>query len=61
MNNSEWIKYNCLIDMEIATREEIHLVRNCMTGSWDEVLNAILYARTGYNSIEQMMEDEEEE
>jgi hypothetical protein len=59
MNNSEWIKYNCLIDMEIATREEIYLVRNCMTGSWDEVLNAILYARTGYNSIEQMMEEEE--
>jgi hypothetical protein len=61
MTTGECIKYDCLVDMGIATTEEINLVRNCMTGSWDEVLDAILYARTGYNSIEQMTEAEDEE
>jgi hypothetical protein len=61
MTTGECIKYDCLVDMGIATAEEINLVRNCMAGSWNEVLDAILYARTGYNSIEQMTEAEDEE
>jgi hypothetical protein len=32
-----------------------------MGGSWMDVLNAVLYARTGYRSIEQMFDAEEEE
>lgn len=61
MTREEMIMYDQLIDMEIATAKEINLVRCCMDGSWIDVLNAILYARTGYRSIEQMIEAEEEE
>jgi hypothetical protein len=47
--------------MEIATVDELNLARNLMSGSWLEVLNAVLFIRTGYRSLEQMIEAEDEE
>lgn len=61
MTTEEMIKYDQIVDMGIATAEEINLVRCIAEGSWDEVLDAIIYARTGYRSLEQMIEAEEEE
>ena len=61
MTREEMIMYDQVVDMEIATAEEINLVRCCMNGSWTDVLIAIIYARTGYRSLEQMLEAEEEE
>jgi len=61
MSTNEMIMYDQLIDMEVATPEEINLVRCCMNGTWTDVLTTILYIRTGYRSIEQMFDDEEEE
>lgn len=42
----------------IATAEEVDLVYNIMGGSYEEVLNTILYCRTGYRNIEQYCESE---
>jgi hypothetical protein len=61
MTTNEMITYDQIVDMEIATADEINLVRCCMSRSWEEVLNAIIYARTGYHTIEQFIECEEEE
>ena len=61
MTTEEMIKYDQIIDMGIATADEINLVRNVLSGDWNEVLDAIVYARTGYRSLEQMIEDEDEE
>ena len=60
MTTDEMIMYDQLVEMEIATVDELNLARNLMAGSWTEVLKAVLYVRTGYRSIEQMLEEEEE-
>lgn len=48
---------NFLIDNGIATAEEIDLVIK-INGYTIESLNDILYVRTGYRSIEQLMDEE---
>ena len=61
MTTEEMVMYDQLVDMGIATAEELNLARNLVSGSWEDVLTSVLYIRTGYRSIEQMFEDEEEE
>ena len=61
MTTQEMITYDQIVEMGIATAEEINLVRCCMNGSWTEVLNSIIHARTGYRSIQQMIDAESEE
>lgn len=48
---------NFLIDNCIATEEEVRLVMD-ITGRNEETINNILFARTGYRSIEQYLEAE---
>ena len=55
------VMYDQLVDMGIATADELNLARNLMAGEWMEVLNAVLFIRTGYRTMAQMMEAEEEE
>lgn len=61
MTADEMRMYDIIVDMEIATPDEISLVRQVATGSWTEILNGIVYARTGYRTLGQMMAEEEEE
>lgn len=61
MTTDEMILYDQIVDMGIATAEEINLVFNIAGGGWTKVLNDILYVRTGYRSIPQMLEAEDEE
>ena len=61
MTTEEMIKYDQIVDMGIATAEAINLVRCVLSGDWNEVLDSIIYARTGYRSLEQMIEAEDEE
>ena len=61
MTTEEMIMYDQLVDMGIATTDELNLARNLMAGDWMEVLNAVLFVRTGYRSMEQMMEAEDED
>lgn len=61
MTTEEMVMYDQLVDMGIATADELNLARNLVSGSWEDVLTNVLYIRTGYRSIEQMFEDEEED
>jgi hypothetical protein len=49
-----------LVEMGIATESELELVAN-INGYNIETLNSVVYARTGYHSLEQLIESEEEE
>ena len=57
MNTTDEI-YDYLIDYGIATEKEISLVCS-INGTNEDILNSILYSRTGYRDIEQIKEEEE--
>lgn len=61
MTTEEMVMYDMMIELGVATSEELNLARNLVSGSWKEVLTQVLDIRTGYKSIEQMLEEEEEE
>ena len=45
--------YDILIDYEIATPEELGLVKDIVGGTWQEIFNKVIYSRTGYSDLEQ--------
>ena len=57
-DNVLWIWDN-LTDMGIATSEELGLAC-ALCGPTEQTLNKVLYIRTGYRSLEQMWNEEEE-
>lgn len=59
MTTEEMITYDQIVELGIATAEEINLVRNCTSGTWTEILNGIIHARTGFQSIQQFVEMED--
>lgn len=61
MTREEMDAYDFLVENEIATSEELNLVRNLLDGSWLDILNSVLYVRTGYRTIEQMIESENDD
>lgn len=61
MTTAEMIKYDMMVEHGIATIEELNLARNLVNGSWDKVLNAVCYVRTGYHTFEQYLECKMEE
>ena len=61
MTHEEIMMYDYLVELGIATADELNLARNLMSGSWKEVLLAVLFIRTGYRSLEQMFDDENAE
>ena len=52
--------YDYLVEFDIATEEEIGLVCS-INGTNLESLESILYVRTGYRSLEQLGEMEEDD
>ena len=61
MTDKEMSVYDTLVELDIATPEELNLARNLVAGTWEEVLNAVLFIRTGYRNINQYFEEEFEE
>ena len=61
MTMEEMHLYDYLVEEGLATAEELNLARNLLSGSWLYVLNSILFVRTGYRSLEQYLDAEEEE
>ena len=61
MTQKEIMLYDQIVENDIATAEEINLVRNVTDGSWEEILNKICYARTGDRDLDQYFEAEMEE
>lgn len=57
--NTEQV-WNYLEDHEIATNEELVLITN-INGYSVETLESVIYARTGYNSIDQLIEEDNDE
>jgi hypothetical protein len=58
MTKEEMIMYDQFVDMGIATSEELNFARDLVPGSWSNVLNQVLYVKTGYRSLDQMIEEE---
>lgn len=61
MTSQEMNLYDYMVETEIATPEELNLARCLVNGTWLEVLNSVLYIRTGYRELEQYLDAEEEE
>lgn len=61
MTQEEMMKYDQMVEWNIATPEELNLARNLLSGSWNEVLDAVCYVRIGYRTWESFIENEMEE
>lgn len=61
MTREEMEKYESMVEMGVATAEELNLARNLMSGTWNEVLDAVCFVRTGYKTWEQFLAEEMEE
>lgn len=58
MTREEEKKYDTIVKYGVATEAELDLVKCIISGSWTEIIDAITFARTGYNSFEQWAEEE---
>lgn len=61
MTNKEMEMYDMTVEYGIATPEELNLARNLVSGSWEEVINSVIYIRTGYRTFDQYLEELMEE
>jgi hypothetical protein len=58
MTQKEMMDYDQIVELGIATADELNLARNLMAGSWEQVLNAVVYVRTDYRSLDQYYAEE---
>lgn len=58
MNDKELYIWETLTELGIATDEELGLV-TAINGTNEHTLNMVLYVRTGYSTLEQMFEEDE--
>lgn len=58
MTTDECIVYDQMVELGIATADEINLVRNVLDGSWKDILKKICYARTGYRDLDDFLQSE---
>ena len=56
MTQEEMMIYDQMVEMGIATAEEMNLAFNLIGGPWKIVFDKIVYIRTGYHSFEQYLE-----
>ena len=57
MTTDECIMYDQMVELGVATVDEINLVRNVLDGSWETVLSQICYARTGHRNIKDYIQE----
>lgn len=57
MTEREEYIWSKLVELDIATDDEILLVTKILNSS-EKTLNSILYVRTGYRDLEQMFDEE---
>lgn len=58
MTREEEKKYDTIVEYSVATEAELDLVKCIVSGSWTEIIDDVIYARTGYNSFEQWAKEE---
>ena len=51
--------WDAIVEHGVATEEELELV-TAINGYHDDALNDVIYVRTGYRNIEQLLEDWQE-
>lgn len=56
MTEREIKMYDTVIELGIATERELSLARQLVDGSWTEVIEAVIFARSGYRTLEQFIE-----
>lgn len=56
MTTNEMITYDEIVEYGVATSDELNLVRDILDGSWTDIFNAVVYARTGYRTWSQYLE-----
>lgn len=61
MTTNEMINYDMMVEMGIATAEELNLVKNIQGGTWTDVINAVCDVRTGYKTFDDYIQAEVEE
>ena len=61
MNINEMLTYDMIVEYGIATPEELNLARCLVSGEWMDVLNAVVYVRTGYHTWDSFLAAEMEE
>ena len=60
MSKEEEMLYDAIVGLGIATENEINLAFNIAPMGWTDTLNAIIYIRTGYRTLEQFLDEEED-
>ena len=58
MTREEEKKYDTVVEYSVATEAELNLVKCIVSGSWTEIIDDVIFARTGYRSFEQWTEEE---
>lgn len=58
MTQLEQANYDEMVELGIATEEELNLARALLPGTWGEVIDAVCYIRTGYRTFAQFFEEE---
>lgn len=59
MTTEEMITYDQIVELGIATAEELNLAFNLTNTGWTDTLNKVIFIRTGYRSLEQYIEEED--
>ena len=57
LNDRESYIWDTMVELGIATNEELGLAV-ALCGTTEQTLNRVLFIRTGYRSIEQMLDEE---
>lgn len=57
LDNRESYIWDTMVELGIATNEELGLAV-ALCGTTEQTLNRVLFIRTGYRSIEQMLDEE---
>lgn len=58
MTREEEEKYDTVVEYSVATEAELDLVKCIVPGSWTEIIDDVIFVRTGYRSFEQWAEEE---
>lgn len=58
MTREEEEKFDTIVEYSVATAAELNLVKCIISDSWTEIIDDVIYARTGYRSFEQWAEEE---
>lgn len=60
MTTKELIQYDMMVEMDIATAEELNMVLAIVSGEAKEIMDTVVYYRTGYRTFEDLLAEDED-